>query len=375
MRVYLTIGCLLLLATGCRVQMLGPNRFDPHAPQPPPAAPATLEQTSVTNSLDPALLQPPTKLFRLGPGDRLEIGVVSDPLSRATVTVGPDGKIYYSLLAGLNVWGMTLEDARKAIEGGLSRYMREPPAIEITLREVESKKIWLLGRFQAPGVYPMTNSMTLLEAVFMAGGPQVMGGGRESAEAGSEESQADFRHSFVLRAGKTEPVDFARLFRGDLSQNIYLESDDFVYLAPVVADEVHVFGAVAQPRAVPYVRQLTLIEAIAEAGGIVRDAYQGQVAIVRGSLTQPSIGLVNYADIVKGRTNDVQLASGDIVYVPYRPWRVLTKYLDVIATTFAGSVAINAGAEATLKEPPPTAGILIPFGSGITVSATGTVVR
>ncbi len=176
-----------------------------------------------------------------------------------------------------------------------------------------------------------------------------MGGGRESATSGAEDDLADLKHSFILRNGQLLPVNFTRLFRGDLSQNVYLQSDDFVYLAPVTADEVHVFGAVAQPRAVAYMRQLTLIQALASAGGLIRDAYQSQVAIVRGSLTQPSIALVNYADIIKGRATDVPLASGDIVYVPFRPWRVLTKYLDVIATTFASSVAINAGAEGDLE--------------------------
>jgi protein involved in polysaccharide export with SLBB domain len=365
---HLTALALLALAAGC--QMPGPNRFNPRA-----SLAASLEETAGTNRLDPALLQPSADLFRLGPGDHVEIEIVSDPLSRATVTVGPDGKIYYGLLVGIDVWGRTLDETRQDIEKGLSRYMREPPAVEVTLRAVESKKIWMLGRFQSPGVYPMTNSMTLLEAIFMAGGPQSMGGGRESATAGAEEGLADLGHSFVLRNGQLLPVSFARLFRGDLAQNIYLQSDDFVYLAPVVADEVHVFGAVAQPRAVPYVRELTLIQAIASAGGTIRDAYQGQVAIVRGSLSEPKIAIVSYVDIIKGRASDVPLDSGDIVYVPLRPWRVLTKYLDVIATTFASSVAINAGAEATLNVPPPQAGILIPFGSGITISGAGTLVR
>jgi len=373
MKKYLTLLAGFALLAGC--QMPGPNRFNPRNPASMPAAPPALEQISVTNHLDPLLLRPSTNLFRLGPGDRVEIETLPDPQTRSTVTVGPDGKIYYSLLEGLDVWGKTLDETRQAIEKGLSRFVRQTPAVDVTLREVESKKVWLLGRFQEPGVYPMTNSMTLLEAVFMAGGPQTMGNAKESGETGAENDLADLRHSFLLRRGQLVPVDFARLLHGDLSQNIYLQSDDFVYLAPQVADEVHVFGAVAQPRAVPYVRELTLIQAIAAAGGTIRDAYQSQVAIVRGSLNEPSIAIVSYVDIIKGRASDVPLASGDIVYVPLRPWRVLTKYLDVIATTFASSVAINTGAEATLKVPPPQAGILIPFGSGITITTGGTRVQ
>src|SRR5689334_2180979 len=54
---------------------------------------------------DPAWLQPPTKAFTLGPGDRLEIEVLGETGTRAPVTVGPDGKIYYYLLPGLRVEG------------------------------------------------------------------------------------------------------------------------------------------------------------------------------------------------------------------------------------------------------------------------------
>lgn len=370
----LTALAALLLATGC--QHPGRNRFDPRsATERPTPPPEQWLQTATTNRIDPALLAPSTNLFRLGPGDQVEIETLPDPQSRSTVTVGPDGKIYYSLLDGLDVWGKTLDQTRREIQQGMSKFVREPPAVTVTLRGVESKKVWLLGRFQSPGVYPMTNTMTLLEAVYLAGGPQQMTTGHESGAMGAENNLADLHHSFVLRQGRLVPVDFTRLFSGDLSQNIYLQPDDFVYLAPAIADEVHVFGAIAQPGAVPYVRELTLIQAIAASGGIVRDAYQNQVAIVRGSLTHPRIALVSYADIVKGRATDISLASGDIVYVPFRPWRIITKYLDVVATTFASSVAINAGAEATLKVPPAQAGILIPWGSGITVTGGGTMVR
>ncbi len=52
-------------ATGC--QNPGPNRFNPRDPQALPA-PAALEATSVTNHLDPALLQPSAELFPAGAG-------------------------------------------------------------------------------------------------------------------------------------------------------------------------------------------------------------------------------------------------------------------------------------------------------------------
>lgn len=359
---------LLALLFVCGCQFPGPRTFNARAP----LTAGVSETVAFTNQVTPDLLQGSATLFTLGPGDVIEVEIVGDMASHSILVVGPDGKIYFNLLPGLDVWGLTLEQARALLEGELGKYMREKPQVGITLRAVESKKIWLLGRFLAPGVYPLTNSMSLLEAVYMAGGPATLSSTpeftRDYATYNSDDNLADLGHSFVLRNGQLIPVDFLRLLRGDLSQNIQLHPDDFVYLPPAASQRIYVIGAVGVPQREPYVRNMTLAMAIANAGGTLRDSYERQVAIVRGSLTRPEIALIDYNEIVRGRAADVVLQSGDIVYVPYEPYRILKKYFDVIATTFVSSVAINEGARAALRSPAPTSGILIPFGSTITIT-------
>ena len=360
-RNFLALFAGLALVAGC--QFPGPQ-FDPRPPAPTSTNTIEPVAIAITNEIKPEWLKPPADFFTLGPGDHLEVEVLDDIASRTLVTVGPDGKIYFNLLPGIDVWGLTILQTKDLLERALSKFIREKPQISVTLRGVESKKVWLLGRFQAPGVYPMTNSVSLLEAIFLAGGPLALA----NTTANVKDELVDLRHSFVLRQGKLLPINLERLFKGDLTQNIYLEPEDFIYLAPTAVDEIHVFGAVAAPRVVSYTRPMTLVTAIANAGGTIRDAHLRQVAIVRGSLNQPKIALVDYNEIVKGYATDVLLEPGDIVYVPFTPYRILTRYADLIMTTFVSSVAINEGARAVLRSPPPTTGILIPFGSSITIS-------
>ena len=161
--------------------------------------------------------------------------------------------------------------------------------------------------------------MTVIEAITRAGGLFT------SRFSGTTEELADLHHSFIVRQGQYLPVNFNQLIReGDTSQNIYLEPDDFLYLPSSLSSEVFVIGAVGQPRAVGFKDQVTLISAIANARGTTRDAYLTQVAIIRGSMSTPSIALVNYRDIVQGRAPDVRLQPRDIVFVPISPtapWR------------------------------------------------------
>lgn len=355
----------VLLLAGCQSEMPAPRFQDVNTLFTP--TPTALQLTTMTNQLDPALLRAPTNLFTLGPGDRLDIELGDETNSLTTTMVGPDGKIYFNLLPGLDVWGLTVGQTREEIEHELGKYIRGQPQVTVMLRDVQSKRVWMLGRFQRPGVYSLTVPTTLLEAVAAAGGSQSFTGQRQIGQGGPlGEDLTDLSRSFVVRNGKMLPVDFeALLDKGDLSQNIYLEPDDFIYFRPGWAKEVYVLGAVTQPQAVQYVKNMTLMQAIAGAYGTIRDAYLAHVMIVRGSLTQPQVAALNYYDIVQGKSPDVPLQPNDIVYVPLTPYRYLRKYLDIALNTFVSSVAINAGVRATQ---PPVSNVIIPVGGGGTTT-------
>jgi protein involved in polysaccharide export with SLBB domain len=247
----------------------------------------------------------------------------------------------------------------------LATYVREKPQISLVLRDVESKRVWVLGRVQAPGVYPLAAPMTLLEAISLAGGTMALASFRDQEAAGVGEELADLRHSFVVRQGKLLPVDFNRLLNeGDLAQNIYLQPDDFIYLPPAVARDVYVLGAVNQPKPVAYRPGLTVVGAVASAYGTIIGAYLHHVAVVRGSLSHPEIAIVDYKGVLKGEATDIPLEPRDIVYVPFSPYRYLVRYAQLILDTFVSAVAINAGTQVA----GPVAG-----GAGVFIPVAGAI--
>jgi hypothetical protein len=111
---------------------------------------------------------------------------------------------------------------------------------------------------------------------------------------------------------------------------------------------------------VPYTEQTTLVSAIAGGNGPVKfallsgvdsgpmtpDAYLSHVAIVRGSLAEPQVAVVDYNAVIKGQAPDVRLEPGDIVYVPNSPYTTLKRYFNLIANTFITTVAANEGIRA-----------------------------
>jgi len=346
---------LFILAVGCR--SYGPQ-FNPHAQSGNKTnqfvsaerlADQSFTTVETTNRVPVAWLTAPTNFFKLGPGDIVDIEVIGNNASKVTTSVGPDGKIYYSLLPGLFVWGLTLTEAKDAFEKSLSKYFRDSQEVSLNLRTVGSKRVWILGNVPKPGIYPLGVPLTLLEAISSAGGAMTIHTPAVDA--------VDLQNSFVMRDGQLLPVDFHRLLRnGDLSQNIYLQPDDFIYIRSLPSADVYVLGAVGGPTTVPFSENLSVAAVIAYAGGTIKYGQATQVAVVRGLLSEPKIAIVNYREIRTGKALDVLLQPGDIVYVPFSPFMKLGQLVEQLTKDFVSSVAVNAGTHAV----EPNAGAVVP---------------
>ncbi len=306
------------------------------APSPAPLPPPLIEEPTTTNGVPLAWLRPSTNLFRLGPGDVLEVELLSEPSPRSTVFLGPDGKIYYSFLPGLFVWGLTLEETRELIAQELAAFVKSKPEVGVSLRSVGSRQIWVLGTVTNPGVYPLPTPMTILEAIALAGGTVT--------PAGVNSGVLDLARSFVMRQGQMIQVDLHSLLaRGDMSQNIYLEPDDFIYLRSAITRNIYVMGAVGRPSILPFVDDLTALTAISQSGGPVPYAQRSKVVIVRGSLSKPITLELNYSAIAKGKEPDLRLQPGDIVYVPMSPYARVGQLVESIVQNYVRTTAINEG--------------------------------
>jgi polysaccharide biosynthesis/export protein len=319
------LGVCLLGLVGCN----SATRFDPRSKTLDPS----FTDVAVSGNIPPEWLRPSQEPFRLGVGDKVELEILEVAGTRQTCTV-----IHYNLLRGQPVQGLTLAELRAQLSDKLAEHYRSPQ-VGVILRGVFSQRVWVMGRVNTPGLYPLDMPMTVIEAVSRAGGLFTSG------FSGTTEELADLRHSFFVRDGKFVPVDFHRLLReGDTSQNIYLRNGDYLYLPSALSKEVYILGAVRQPRAIGFMDRITLLSAIASARDLLPRAQADKIIIVRGTLTQPKIAVVDYTEILSGRAPDIALQPRDLVWVPDSPWASLQDYAKTIISTFVRTVAANEGA-------------------------------
>jgi protein involved in polysaccharide export with SLBB domain len=179
--------------------------------------------------------------------------------------------------------------------------------------------------------------LTLIEALARAGGLETGIYQRNTVEL------ADLQHSYLVRQGKRVEVNFERLFQnGDLTQNIPMEPDDYLYFALANANEIYVLGEVTSPGVAAFLPRTTVIGAISARGGFTPRAYKSRVLVVRGSVNNPQKFIVDTSEILAGKAKDFQLQSKDIVYVNLSPWVKAEEIVDMAVMAFVQAFVVEA---------------------------------
>jgi len=275
--------------------------------------------------------------YTLGPGDTLSFSVYDRPdLRRNKVRIAPDGTVSYLQAIAVKAQGLTPDQLRSKIEKELAPYQKNVKLM-ISPEHIESKSYAIIGKVRNPGSFILDRPTTILEAIATAKGVEI------GSVAGANQELADFSRSFVARRGRKLDVDFGKLyFQGDFSQNAYLEPDDYVYIASNIKNEVYVLGSVKTPGRLKMPENLTVVGAIAHAGGFQDKAYKMRVLLVRGSLHKPVTYIVDVRAIVEGRAPDIKLESRDIVYVNLRPFEMAERVLDSAIVAYMQTVTAQA---------------------------------
>lgn len=280
----------------------------------------------------------------LGPGDLLNLSILDRPDTiHNEVPIAPDGRVTFLQAREIMAAGLTVDELRAKLDQELGKYYDHPRTIVVPAI-INSKKYLVLGSVTTPGVYPFDRPLTVIEAIARSGGLQTGLSDQRTVE------MTDLGHSFLVRGGQRVALDFEGLFqRGDLSQNVPLEPDDYLFFASAMANEIYVLGEVVSPGVVAYAPKPTVLNVIASRGGYTTHAFQSRVLVVRGSLEHPQTFVVDTRDILAGKAPDFKLQPKDIIYVSTNPWKVGTEVVDIAVRTFVQGFVVEA---TTLKVGP-----------------------
>jgi polysaccharide export outer membrane protein len=144
-----TVLSFLILLSSAYAQQPAPP--PPASPKPPAAQAATPAD------------------YRLVTGDKLRVEVYKDPQLSQSLQIRPDGKITLPLLGDIPAAGKTPTELRDNITAALREYITNP-VVTVIVIEATPATIYVMGEVGKPGPQAMTGSMSILQALAMAGG-------------------------------------------------------------------------------------------------------------------------------------------------------------------------------------------------------------
>lgn len=107
--------------------------------------------------------------YVVGPDDVLGIVFWREPDMSGDVTVRPDGKITIPVIGEMAAAGLSPEQLRQQITTAAAKYISDVN-VQVVVRTINSRKIFVTGRVTTPGTYPITGALTVIQAIALAGG-------------------------------------------------------------------------------------------------------------------------------------------------------------------------------------------------------------
>ena len=270
--------------------------------------------------VDPAL---PEQLF---PGD--VITLVLNSVARAeepNLRIDDRGVVHVPLAGDVEVAGIPLLEAEQRLETALRQYDRSM-RVSIVLTEARGHMATVVGAVATPGRVEVTGGMRLVDLLAQVGGPLA------SDESDTTFSGADLGAARLIRQGAALPISVNLALTGDLHHNVRVHPGDVLHMPRALQQLVTVLGEVESPSVMMYRPGLRISQVLAIAGGVTRDGDAGDVRVIRGDSEHPRIYQAGLSDIVDGRSPDVVLAPGDIVYVSSAPRADLRDVMSSIST-------------------------------------------
>lgn len=232
----------------------------------------------------------------LGPGDVIRVTVFQNPDLSVETRLSENGQVTYPLVGQINLDGLSTTAAEQKIAKALrdGNFVLKPQ-VSVMLLQVRSAQISILGQVGKPGRYPIETVNSKVSEMIAAAGGITPGASDIVTLVGNRNGRAvklDIDLPAILQAGKSD-LDVA-VTNGDI---LYVDR------APVL----YIYGEVQRPGVSRLERGMTVLQALAQAGGVTQRGTERGLRIHR----RDANGQVR---VIQPGMNDA-VERDDVIYV------------------------------------------------------------
>lgn len=234
--------------------------------------------------------------YVLGAGDIIRVSVFQNPDLAVETRISEAGTITFPLIGTVPVGGLSIQSAEQTI----ARMLRDgdfvvQPQVNALVMQYRSAQVSVLGLVNRPGKYPLElASNRVTDVLALAGG--IMPGA------------ADIVVVTGTREGKPFHAEIdvpAMTLSGDMSNNIAVQNSDIIYVHR--APQFYVYGEVQRPGAYRIERDMTVMQALAQGGGLTLRGTERGIRVHR----RDKEGKIERIE----PTMDDPIKADDVIYV------------------------------------------------------------
>ena len=242
--------------------------------------------------------------YRLGPGDEVIIDIWGASQNTIRQRISPDGTINIQKVGPVYLSGLTVSEADEYLKKSLNKIynglnsVTDPSSdIRLTLGNIRTIQINVMGEVVQPGTYALSSFSTVFHALYRAGGVSDIG---------------SLRNVHLVRNGKNlATIDvYEFIMKGNAQDDIRLQEGDVV-IVPAYEVLVKMSGKVKRPMRFEMKKDEPLSTLINYAGGFDADAYTRSLRVVRQNGEEYEVNTVKDIDysVYKMRNGDVVTAE------------------------------------------------------------------
>jgi polysaccharide export outer membrane protein len=235
--------------------------------------------------------------YILGSGDQIRISVYQNQDLQLETRVSEAGTISFPLLGNIRIGGLSTTEAEAKIAKGLKdgNFLKQPQ-VSILLLSAAANQVSVLGQVAKPGRFSLIAGNTKLSEVLAQAGGIISGAGSDIVVVSGQRDGKTFR----------KEIDFPKVFASaDPEADFELRNGDAIWIDR--APQIYIYGEVQRAGAQILLRDTTLLQALASAGGLTLRGTERGIRVHRRDAT----GEVR---IIQPAMND-KLLPNDVVYV------------------------------------------------------------
>ena len=245
----------------------------------------------------PANQIPVTNDYVVGPGDEILLRLWGPESFNSQLTVDTAGAIYIPKVGAIHVAGMRADQLQEQISTEVNHTYRNY-RISVSLGQLRSIQVYVVGEARRPGAYTISALSTVLNALFVSGGPNVQGSMR----------------AIQIRHQGQPPSDFDLydlVLRGDKTKDIRLQQGDTIFI-PSAGSQVALAGSVRHPAIYEIRGETTAADVLQLAGGYTSTAQRSTLSLERidQNLTRKALTVA-----MDTTGSAIALRDGDVLFV------------------------------------------------------------